>query len=1345
MPKSIQTLRTAILNGDKVVFLEVLPRVTTLTLRDPKGNTLLHLAVSAPQHALFMTHQLLEGGQLSIHSRNEVQETPLHYALVLGDLAVVRLLLSYGANPHAKNAKGETPLQQAFLKNQVAILHAFSKFNVVDAAGEQLQLIKNIESLLEPPSLVIDTLNALPLWYTYLPLGCHAQLKALQENLMDRRFLFPLPETEKDLKQSAKPEKEKKHFLKSPGRIGKLKDAKETPKMHPQLEQLIELLQSLKSTAEEGLQVRAELKNVVQTCNHLLQYYTSSLTDREVGVVSPTSLRVYTENMGYRELLPSSAKRFICYFEPEGSDARKKNYKENAFGMHDVVQMNHTHYKISPTAPGIEYAVHALSQLFTGQGLAATELFMVTQAGALETRRSTKKTAIAVLASKTVTGQSFRDLVEKHPQDVSLIDPYNYSLQYILALLTQTVDGKADNYIAKVQYDHRGQFLHYELVGIDNDEAFSEPIFATRSGNHALMLKSILFCLPQRKHSIDLVLRKQLLEQDPARIVIRWLKLLQRYNQPYETAFEQGAHRETLKSIGLPLRLVPQMAIGLYQRLCMIQSKLKVDPLLTHEALLRDCYPLVGRYYDYVCDESKGDFILAGELLYGGKFFEELTLTDAEKNALSGMTQWSNHYVKQRTQSILLAAQEWIEALDFSVLAPSLQQRILTQFVSDFPEISRLTLKGCTVLGASQLGDMAFIFRQLERLTLVNCGRINVQGIKALLTRFPKLSLTLQGYEALEAHELLAIAEYCTHFYLVLPNGSMHWVSPKNAALLPEALQQNDILLLTFLLLAGFHLAQADRRYSPLQEAITQKNVHLVQELIRYRSDVNQLVKKVSPLDKAYTLLKALPSQTDPTCTALLEIMGMLLEAGAIECSNPKPVLDLGLTLYRSPRFAHLAERLMTFALCHNQLTPLLVSLLVSNQTTLLDWSRQTHVGYQLTDAVLQALFVQAPNLQTLNLSGCKGVETAHLQRCVTLGVKKIILDFDQVLATKVLTDTVLDLAFRKAGVQLVINAIQLNGNKMVQAHFDLMLRALTHPNNAVKQLEITNSFLTEEQVRNLAKALLGFASLQHFILRGTGIGKKQVGLVPEFYNLITALKKHPLEELVLESNEIDASRIDALRQLLENHPSLKVFSLFGNPIGDEGIRRLAKPLRLHRCLEKLNLNQVGLSDSDLVDWVAVGIPPSLIFLDVGYNQLTQASVPTILELVNLNQAIEVLRCEGEESFMAALEKTQLSVMLLENQQKSRRRQLLRRHQHAFLEEQTTSLVLPKPSKTLSSPRGVIPKKPPSLRDKKEILGGLREVGGQSWILLLEQHWRDAKELPEMQECRYARYVFRPS
>ena len=1250
MPKSIKLLIQSIQEDNKNVFLDTIKQVRTFTARDAQDNTLLHMAVCAPQHALLMTNQLLEQGKMNVHSRNRMGETPLHLVIRRGgNVALVRLLLAYHANIFAEDAKGETPMSIVLQQQQSTIYHLFAGLNTIDFVEEQLQLKNNILGLTEVSSFIIETLNLIPHWYSQIPETLHPLLKILQQKLVDRRLLFSsitkknkvVNETPRKLSTA---DKEKKASL-----FSKLSNKQKQIPKDGNIQLLNTTLEDLKTTlnASNETEPKVEIKAIVDRCDELLLYYQSSFTSEEKKT-PPPNLRMYVEGIGYRDLSSACSKRFIHHFVPIPF-ASMKNYRASEFGLHEVCSMNNTHYKIQPTAPGIEHAVHALGQLFTGQASPPTELLMITPT--LMSNEKPTNMSLAVLASKTVVGTVFRNLLEKNPNAINLIESYNYSLQFILALLTRPVDGKPDNFIAKAQLDNRKQLMYYELIGIDNDEAFAEPISKTERGNeHILMLKTILFCLPQVNQPIDMVLRKQILEQDASVLVVRWLKLLHQYNHNY-----QGYQSDILKAVSLPLRLVPKTAITLYQTLLLIQNQLRTNAILTHKELLCVCYPLVATYYNYIGETAKNDLLKATELIYRGGAFEKLLLSENEKLALNNFDQSPCAYVDNRTQAIQSAILEFIEQLDFSLLTPTLQEIILSELMA-VSELSSLTLNGCQILGGPILEDMASRFTHLKHITLKNCPGLNSQGLKGLLRRFPALTITLGPAHTLEPHELLSIAQYCSNFCLILPDGSTHYVNYRKSTLLPAALKQKDMRLVTFSLLAGFHLTKETKVYSPLQEAITQKNVLLVQQLISYQSNVNQLVGKISPLDKAYELLESTPD--------MVEIVGSLLAAGAIECQKAEAILKIGLEILQKNLNPTLQKSLMNFALCHNQLTPELIPLLVSNQTKQLDWSRQTFAGYRLTTKLFHALFKQVPQIEEFNISGCTGFNDALLQQCLNLELKKIVIDFEQALQTNLLTDDVVMSTLQKSGLHVCINTIELNGDN-VQKYFDTMLSVLKNPNNQIFCLEINKSPLSSKQIKDLTKAVKMSRNLQQVNLRGLiGSGKtSSSSTLEELDGLFQALNGHPLENVFLDSNKINEVLAKKVAQLLGDHPSIKLLSLFDNPLEDTGVIGLIPFICTHRHLESLNLNQVGLTDEGLIHLVTNGLSPSINFLDIGYNKLTTKSAQTLIELAQLNQSLTDIRYGSEPPFMTTLDETKLRETLLKNQQRQQQQQLLRQQQ----------------------------------------------------------------------------------
>ncbi|XP_072132939.1 NACHT, LRR and PYD domains-containing protein 3-like [Mobula birostris] len=76
--------------------------------------------------------------------------------------------------------------------------------------------------------------------------------------------------------------------------------------------------------------------------------------------------------------------------------------------------------------------------------------------------------------------------------------------------------------------------------------------------------------------------------------------------------------------------------------------------------------------------------------------------------------------------------------------------------------------------------------------------------------------------------------------------------------------------------------------------------------------------------------------------------------------------------------------------------------------------------------------------------------------------------------------------------------------------------------------------------------------------------------------------------------------------------------SLSGNKLGDSGVKLVSAALRNPECkIQTLRLNGVGLTDSGVEDLVsALSTNPSLTVLNLGYNSLTDRSVPALRRLI---------------------------------------------------------------------------------------------------------------------------------
>ena len=1281
-----ETLINSLKTGDKASFLTAIAQANTFMLRDEKGNSLLHLAVNAPKDALFFTTTLLELNKIPINTRNDAKKTPLYLAVKRGDITMIRLLMADNANPHAQNQEGETPISLAISGKKSNILAVFTGVAVVDVNLERLKLRENIVNLTDEINLLTETLNKLPRWFQKLPADYHAALLNLQKSLHNRHLIFDSGEEVKTKKpkddSSSSKSKKIEKFSAS------IKSMVEKEKKNKRIIEILGLLNDLITSLKK--EKNDQYKEIETDLERLVGEYKSPF-DEDKKIVK--QLRVQIPSFGYRDLNPAVAKRFTRYFMNDDERKTQVNYKTNEHGLHDVIQINRVHYKINPTAPGIEYAVHALGELFTGQASTPTELLIVEQSTVNE-QNETEVQFLPVIASQTVSGTLFHDLIEQDPTTAQKIDSHSFSLRFVLDLLTCPTDEKPSNSIAIPQFNEQGELINHVLVSIDSDEAFAEPICATKGGvasqiKHLLTLKTFIFCLSQMDDPIDIVLRRQLLKLHPVTLVLDWLQLLKQHNETFEKGNITTQHlKKVFSEVGLPQQLVPKTAVKLYRIFCQIQTLLRDHPELTHKELLEKCYPLVKIYYDYVLQESHGDLTKAMDLIYRGNFFEDLTLSEAQRTELNKFSNTISAYKNKREQSITQAIEEFCETLDFGQFDIETQQSILKELIIAFPDITHLTLKRCDALNDATLEEMSKHFKHLTHITLHHCRMFTAKGIHALLQRLPTLEITIEDFDTLKPHDLLTISRFCPRFFLILSNKTQ-WINHKNEFLLPFALEKNDINLTTFLLLAGFHLTKEKPTYSPLHNAIEQRNASLVKELISYYSNTNQYIGQLSPLDKAYQLLGTTSSaksiqQLYLIIAFLLEAGAVALEGGAAGSASAKAILEIGRKSWEaqfpSEDKSKLAKALINFALTHKQLNAELVNKLVDINDDIIDWSHPSPLrsDYQVSDETFKALFTRIKSatkpIQILNLSNCPGITQQHIQICSQLNIKTLILDFQQAIETGLIKEPTLSNLLKSKGIQVQINAIELIGKTAVEKHFDEMIQVLSQPENNVKRLEITNCALSKDQIQRLSHAISQQSQIKRVVLHAVGLRKETTF----FPMLMAGLDSSALIELCLDQNDLIAQDMIILVGWLKYHPELMELSLYGNPLGDGGIFALGFWLPHCQKLKKLNINQVDLTDEGFEKWLfgyASGntlmqthnkMPPQLSFLDIGFNKLTAKSASNVMETIRLNESLSQFLYAGQPELEKAISSTKLTTLLQRNARLDLQQILLEPYQQYF-------------------------------------------------------------------------------
>ncbi|XP_059816053.1 NACHT, LRR and PYD domains-containing protein 3-like isoform X1 [Hypanus sabinus] len=191
---------------------------------------------------------------------------------------------------------------------------------------------------------------------------------------------------------------------------------------------------------------------------------------------------------------------------------------------------------------------------------------------------------------------------------------------------------------------------------------------------------------------------------------------------------------------------------------------------------------------------------------------------------------------------------------------------------------------------------------------------------------------------------------------------------------------------------------------------------------------------------------------------------------------------------------------------------------------------------------------------------------------------------------------------------------LSLGENDLGDSGVKLVSAALRNPECKIQKLWLERVGLTDSGAEDLASALSTNPSLTELDLSGNKLGDSGV-------KLVSAALRNPeckIQKLLLEDVGLTDSGAEDLVSALSTKPSLTELYLSGNKLGDSGVKLVSAALRNPECkIQKLWLRDVGLTDSGAEDLVsALSTKPSLTWLDLRYNSLTDRSVPALRRLI---------------------------------------------------------------------------------------------------------------------------------
>ncbi|XP_059814154.1 NACHT, LRR and PYD domains-containing protein 14-like [Hypanus sabinus] len=209
------------------------------------------------------------------------------------------------------------------------------------------------------------------------------------------------------------------------------------------------------------------------------------------------------------------------------------------------------------------------------------------------------------------------------------------------------------------------------------------------------------------------------------------------------------------------------------------------------------------------------------------------------------------------------------------------------------------------------------------------------------------------------------------------------------------------------------------------------------------------------------------------------------------------------------------------------------------------------------------------------------------------------------------------------------LTELLLSENDLGDSGVKLVSAALRKPECKIQKLGLEKVGLTDSGVEDLASALSTNPSMTELYLgdnklRDTGVKLMSVGLRNPECNL---------QKLRLERVGLTQSGAKDLASALSTNPSLTELQLSDNELGDSGVKLVSAALRNPGCkIQKLVLDNVGLTDSGIEDLgCALSSNLSLTELDLGWNSLTDRSVPGLRRLILTLPSLVWIRLGGNQ------------------------------------------------------------------------------------------------------------------
>ena len=304
-------------------------------------------------------------------------------------------------------------------------------------------------------------------------------------------------------------------------------------------------------------------------------------------------------------------------------------------------------------------------------------------------------------------------------------------------------------------------------------------------------------------------------------------------------------------------------------------------------------------------------------------------------------------------------------------------------------------------------------------------------------------------------------------------------------------------------------------------------------------------------------------------------------------------------------------EKFMNLSISDNKITDIEEELY-----KLLDWSKVVISANPLNKSGIIRLF--------------QGTENNRLFKSLRFKILDENIDYNYKFSNKYLKD--FDLSYNnKMNISLLkqvlslknISQLDIQSNKIGDQNMSFLLKFIKDNNIRLKSLKLQSNFIGEIGSRAIAELIKDNKYLTFMNLSSNPLGYKGIKII------CNAMEEHPcaIKELILNFTQCNNYCSADIYKMLIKNKNLKVLSLIGNFLTNDGIDKILSALKVNNSLQEISIGENKNMDSKGFDNLGsyLRFNKSLISLEIKSSKMDDYILKDMTKVLNGNKDISSL------------------------------------------------------------------------------------------------------------------------